>query len=149
MTETQKLPLTFGERHETSDANPLLGTRHYEVRTLSNVYLPEEAEARIEKDILIVEYMYDTRERPGFTYQNRAGFSIQFGRETKRVLSLSVSASRIKVFRTNMNACNDFLKKQLGTASEQRHYIIIADTLEILKDIVLTDYFQKRLVCSS
>lgn len=143
MTETQKLPLTFGERHITSDANPLLGRRRHEIRTLSNVYLPEEAEARVENDILIVEYVYNTRERSGFTYQSNAGISIQFGRETKRVLSLGVSAGKPKVFRANIDECIGFLKKQLGTASEQRHYLIIADTLAMLKDLVLADYFHK------
>ncbi len=142
MTETQKLPLSFGGRHATSDANPLLGKRQYEIRTLSHIYLPENAEARIDSDILKVDYVYDTQERAGHVYQDKLGFSIQFGRETQRILSLAIEASSAKAFRTKSDLCTDFLKKQFGSASQQRHHLIIADTLIALKTIVLDEYFE-------
>jgi hypothetical protein len=146
MLETQKLPLFFGEGHATSNADPLLGRRQYEIRALSSVYLPEQAIARIENDALLVEYRYNTDERPerpAFAFESGAGFSIQFGQKTHRVLSLAVKATRPEVFATNMDACANFLKKQLGSASEQRNYLIVADSLAVFKRLVLREYYRK------
>ncbi len=140
MADVMRLPLTFQDRPRSeSEREPVFSEGKNEVRALSLAYLPNQADAVLREDRLVIKYLYDTQDRPKYTPEGNDDVKIFYGSVTGRVLEIQVRAEEENAFRRRIGTLMAQLRSGEESSFRKRHYEIIASSLEVFQQLSLEE----------